>query len=78
MVEKVVVPALRVPVPRVVVPSLKVTVPVGVPTPRCDSEVTWAVKVTDWPKTEGLTEEVTVVLLLAWFTVWVRTLRCCP
>ena len=41
---------LSVPVPRVVEPSLKVTVPVGVPAP----ELTVAVKVTAWPKTEGL------------------------
>src|SRR6267143_398040 len=39
-------------------PSWKVTVPVGVgPTP-----LTAAVKVTDWPNTDGLTEDVTVVV----------------
>jgi hypothetical protein len=31
-----------------------------------------AVKVTDWPKTEGLADEVTVVVVLAWLTVWVK------
>ena len=43
--------------PSVVAPSLKVTVPVGVPAPgACD---TVAVKVTDWPKADGLAEEAT-------------------
>src|SRR5215213_10355286 len=39
--------------PRLRPPSLNWTVPVGVPEP----EVTVAVNVTDWPKSEGLTEE---------------------
>ena len=56
--------------PRVVAPSLKVTVPVGVPGARGDG-VTVAVKVTAWPKTDGLAEEVSVVVVLAWLTVWV-------
>lgn len=47
-------------VPKVVVPSLNVTVPVGVP----PLEVTVAVKVTDWLKTEGLAEELTVVVVV--------------
>jgi hypothetical protein len=64
---KVAMPPLRVPVPRVVLPSEKVTVPVGVP----PALVTTAVKVTDWPNTEGLAEEVTVVVVLALFTCWV-------
>ena len=39
-------------------PSWNVTVPVGVgPTP-----VTTAVRVTDWPKTDGFTEDVNVVV----------------
>ena len=46
--------------PSVVAPSLNVTVPVGVPAPG-RSTVTVAVNVTDWPKTEGLAEEVSVV-----------------
>jgi hypothetical protein len=45
-----------------VVPSLKVTVPVGVPEP-CG--VTVAVKVTGCPKTDGLTDEVTAVVVVA-------------
>ena len=47
------------------VPSIvKVTVPVGVPEPGATA-VTDAVKVTAWPDTEGLAEEVTVVVLMA-------------
>jgi hypothetical protein len=42
----------------VVVPSLKVTAPVGV-APDCPDTV--AVKATDWPKAEGLADEVRVV-----------------
>ena len=57
-------PALSDPVPKVVEPSLNVTVPVGVPAPG-DTADTWAVKVTDWPKTEGLADDVTDVVLLA-------------
>src|SRR5215469_16458521 len=45
------------------------TVPVGVPAPGVVTLMA-AVKVTDWPKTEGLTEEVTAVLVLALPTVW--------
>jgi hypothetical protein len=57
-----------VPVPKVVVPSLKVTVPVGFPLPGATA-LTVAVKVTDWPKTDGLAEEVTVVVVSALPTV---------
>jgi len=61
----------RAPVPNVVVPSLKVTVPVGVPVPgKVTLDV--AVKVTDWPNTDGLAEEATVVVVETWFTVWVK------
>ena len=61
--------AFVVPVPIVVPPSLKVTVsPAGiVPAPGA-TEATVAVKVTDWPNTEGLAEEVSVVVVLAWLT----------
>jgi len=65
------VPELNAPVPNVFVPSLKVTVPVGVPTPG-ETALTVAVNVTDWPDTDGFTEEATAVALLAWFTVCVR------
>ena len=57
-----------VPVPIVVAPSLNVTVPVAVPEPG-ETAATVAVNVTDWPKTEGFWEEVTVVVVPAWFTV---------
>jgi hypothetical protein len=48
---KLAVPLLTAPVPRVVAPSRNVIVPVAV-------EATVAVKVTDWLKLEGLTEDV--------------------
>jgi hypothetical protein len=70
-VEKVTLPAVKVPVPRVVVPpSRKVTVPVGVPG---DELVTVAVKVTLWPKSDGFSDEVSVVVVAGEFTVWVKT-----
>ena len=65
----VALPPLSVAVPRVVDPFLNVTVPAGVP----PLEVTVAVKVTDWFNFEGLRDEVTVLELLALFTVWVST-----
>jgi hypothetical protein len=37
-----------------------------------DTGLTVAVNVTDWPKTDGLAEEATVVVVEAWFTVWVK------
>ena len=46
------------------------TVPVGVPAPGTIA-VTWAVKVTEEPTTNGLAEETTCVLVSALFTVWV-------
>ena len=64
-------PELRVLVPIGVAPSLKVTVPVGVPVPGAVG-VTVAVKVTDWPKTEGLTEETPAVVVPALLTVCVK------
>ena len=45
------------------------TVPVGVPAPGATA-VTVAVNVTDWPNTDGLTEEARDVELLALLTVW--------
>jgi hypothetical protein len=67
----VAVPPLSVPVPKVAVPSLNVTVPVGVPAPG-DTGATVAVNVTGWPKTEGLAEEVTLVVVAAWLIVWLK------
>jgi hypothetical protein len=34
-----------------------------------DTTATVAVKVTDWPNTDGLAEEVRVVVVLAWLIV---------
>ena len=69
-VVNVAVPLVRVAVPRLAAPSRKVTVPVGVPAPGATA-LTVAVKVTDWPNVDGLVEEATVVVELAWLTVWV-------
>src|SRR5271166_1608110 len=60
--------ALNVPMPIDVPPSLKVTVPVGVPAPGLVT-LTVAVNVTLWPNTDALTALVTVVVVLAVFTV---------
>ena len=46
---------------------MKVTVPDGVPV-LGEAAVTVAVKVTDWPKTEGLADDATVVTEFAAFT----------
>ena len=54
---KVAVPPESVPVPSVVVPSLKITVPVAV------LGDTVAVKVTFWPDTVGLAEDVIEVVV---------------
>ncbi len=69
-VEKVATPEDKVPVPSVVVPSLKVTVPVGTAVPGALA-TTVAVKVTDWPGFDGLSEEVTELVVESLFTVWV-------
>ena len=45
--------------------------PVAVPAPG-EVTLTVAVKVTDWPNTDGLAEEATVVVVETWFTVWVK------
>lgn len=58
-IENVATPAVSVPVPSVVAPSRNVTVPVGVP----PVPVTVAVKVTDCPFCEGLTDDVSAVVL---------------
>ena len=57
----------------VVVPvvSSKSIVPVGVPEPG-ELDTTVAVKMTCCPVTEGFTDEVIVVVVASWFTVWVR------
>ncbi|GAA5610955.1 hypothetical protein Spla01_02102 [Streptomyces platensis] len=48
----------------------KLTVPVGTPPPG-NTGPTKAVKLTVWPTTEGSGNEVTVVVVAAWLTVWV-------
>ena len=61
VVAKVATPLpLRLPVPSVVMPSRKVTVPVGVPPPV---PVTVELNVTDCPLTDGLSDDVTVVVV---------------
>jgi hypothetical protein len=69
-VVNVALPELKAAVARVEAPSRKVTVPVGVPDPGATA-LTVAVNVTDWPNTDGFTDEVTAVELLALLTVWV-------
>ena len=54
--------ASSVPVPSVVVPSMNVTVPLGVPVAGATA-LTVAMKVTDWPNTDGLAEELTTVVV---------------
>src|SRR5207248_1550708 len=56
---------------------LAVTVAVGVPAPGLLA-VTVAVKVTDCPDSDGLAEELTSVVVLAFFTVWVSVLEVLP
>jgi hypothetical protein len=59
---KVVTPLpFKVPVPSVVEPFLKVMVPVGVP----EEPVTVAVKMIGCPKTDGFTEDVKIVEVVA-------------
>ena len=64
--------AQSVPCPGIVEPSLNVTVPVGVPLPGAPA-ATVAVKVTDWPKTDGFADDVTEVVVASLVTVSVRT-----
>src|SRR5947209_5611955 len=73
LVLRVATPPLSVPVPRVVAPSLNVTLPVGVPAPGATGE-TVAVTVTDCPDTDGLAEDVSVVVVPCRTvnSVWVR------
>ena len=61
----------RFPWPILAPPSRKVTVPVGLAAAVVPGgvTVTVAVKVTDWPETDGLTEELSAVLVAAAFTV---------
>ena len=65
---------VKVAVVRVPPPSWNVTSPVGTPEPG-DLAVTVTVIVTLWPKTDGLDDDVTVVVELDWPTVWVNKER---
>jgi hypothetical protein len=76
LVLNVAAPLLIVPVPSVVLPSRNVTVPVGVVLPLV--LLTAAVNVTLCPNTEGFTELLTVVLVLALVTVNVPLLLLTP
>jgi hypothetical protein len=71
LVESVALPFVRETVPKVVAPSLNMTLPAGVPPPGATA-VTVAVKVTDWPKFEGLSDDVTTEDVDALFTTCVR------
>jgi len=66
---KVALDPLRELVPKDEVPSIKVTVPVGVPEAL---HVMVAVKVTDWPKVDGLSEDCKEVEVAFFDTTWVR------
>jgi hypothetical protein len=66
-VENVAVPLLNVPLPMLRPPSRNVTVPVAV------EGDTLAVNVTDCPTVEGLILDVSVVLVVVLFVVWLRT-----
>jgi hypothetical protein len=66
---KLAVPPLSVPVARRVVPILKDTVSPSGGEPKL--ELTVAVKVTVWPTSDGLREDVSVVLAVILVTVWV-------
>ena len=68
---------MSVPGPSVVVPSLNVTVPLGVPAPGATAD-TVAVRVTDWPNTDGFTDELTAVVVFAWLTTWLSVALVLP
>ena len=66
--------ASKVVLPNTAVPFLNVTEPVGVPPP---DELTWALKVTDWPNFDGFSVEV-MVTALGNFTACERVLLLVP
>ena len=76
-VVKPAVPPLNVAVPKVVAESRNVTVPPGVPAPGALAD-TVAVKVTDWPNTDGFVVLVTAAVLASRFTVWVMAADVLP
>src|ERR1051326_2694554 len=62
-------PPLSVFVPSTVAPSLNVTVPVGVPRAGTFA-VTVTVKLTAWPEVDGLSDELTAVVVPPALTGW--------
>ena len=66
MVARLALPPAKDFVPSTVAPELNVTVPVGV----IVADETAAVNVTFCPKVDGLSEETTVVNVVAIFTIW--------
>src|ERR1700689_3241362 len=60
---------LTVVVAMIVLPSLNFTVPSGLP-PNWPATV--AVNLTDWFLVDGFTDDVTTIVMLALFTVWVN------
>ena len=62
--DKVAWPLARLALPSEVLPSMKVMLPLGVPAPGATA-VTMAVKVTAWPDTVWLAEEVSVAAVVA-------------
>ena len=60
--------------PKLVPSIVNWTVPVGVPVAG-DTALTCATKLTLWLKIEGLSVESTLVVLAAWFTVKVPSMR---
>jgi hypothetical protein len=69
-VVKVALPPESAPAPMETPLSVNVTVPVAVPPPGLTA-LTVAVKVTDWPNTDGLADERTLVMLSDCVTVCV-------
>ncbi len=67
-VVNVATPPASVPAPMRVAPLKNEAAPVAVPAPGATAAMV-AVNVTDWPKTEGLADDVTVVVVAAWLTV---------
>jgi hypothetical protein len=72
-VEREACPAFSVPLPMDVAPSKKITVPVGDPVP-----VTVAVKVTGCPAVDGLTSEITEMLVGCPCTTWLTAAEMLP
>src|SRR5689334_21205574 len=83
-------PAVRLPVMKVACPApfnatagwaalsiVKTTLPAGVPDPGATA-ATVAVNVTDSPNAVGFRDELTVVVVAAWFTTWESVVAVLP